>query len=263
MMSSRDKQIHGVLATWQRWWHDTHTTAAWQTALPEDVRDYRDWLLAQQYKPATIRRHLLRLREIFGEAQLPDPTRGIRPPAEAPLQPKGLSRTEKNALLRTITRQPRTKKALRDTAIAHLMLQAGLRTQEVLGLTRNDIRLSPRAGEATVGGKGLKYRTVPLNRTVREALTAWMAIAPPTGPLFPVSARLIRKAFAQYGRTAGIPLLHPHMLRHTCAHDLIAAGVALPTVAALLGHQSLHTTFRYTIPALRDLDEATRRLEVH
>ncbi len=263
MMSSRDRQVQGVLSTWTRWWHDTHTQVNWQQALPEDVRDYRDWLLSHQYKPATIRRHLLRLREVFTTAQLPDPTRGIRPPAEAPLQPQGLSRTEKNAVLRVIARQPRTKKALRDTAIAQLMLQAGLRTQEVLALVREDIQLSPRAGQALVKGKGMKHRTVPLNHTVREALTAWMAVAPPIGPLFPISARVIRKAFTQYGQVAGIPLLHPHMLRHTCAHDLIAAGVALPTVAALLGHQSLHTTFRYTIPALRDLDEATRRLEVH
>lgn len=262
MMTSREKQIRGVLHTWETWWNHTHHRTPWTDAIPEDIRDYRDWLLQNQYKPATIRRHLLRLREVFTEQVGMDPTAGIRPPAEAPLQPQSLTRTQKNALLRVIAKQPREKKALRDMAIAQLMLHAGLRTAEVLQLTRQDIRISPRGGQATIQGKGMKLRTVPLNRTAREALLAWLTVAPAQGRIFPISDRVLRKAFAQYGQQAGIPFLHPHMLRHTCAHDLISSGTPLPTVASLLGHQSLHTTYRYTIPGLADLEKATARLEV-
>jgi len=41
----------------------------------------------------------------------------------------------------------------------------------------------------------------------------------------------------------------PHSLRHTHAHHLRLAGVALEVVGDRLGHASLDTTKRYTRPS--------------
>jgi integrase len=36
-----------------------------------------------------------------------------------------------------------------------------------------------------------------------------------------------------------------HQFRHTCASDLLAAGVPVPEVQRTLGHASIATTMRY------------------
>lgn len=46
-------------------------------------------------------------------------------------------------------------------------------------------------------------------------------------------------------RKAGVPLVSIHQFRHTCASDLIEAGVSLPEVQDILGHAAIETTMRY------------------
>jgi integrase/recombinase XerC len=45
---------------------------------------------------------------------------------------------------------------------------------------------------------------------------------------------------------AGIRFHSVHQFRHSCASDLLEAGVALPEVQRILGHQVIQTTVRYT-----------------
>jgi integrase/recombinase XerD len=47
-------------------------------------------------------------------------------------------------------------------------------------------------------------------------------------------------------RRAGIAFHSVHQFRHSCASDLLEAGVALPDVQRILGHSVLQTTVRYT-----------------
>jgi site-specific recombinase XerD len=46
-------------------------------------------------------------------------------------------------------------------------------------------------------------------------------------------------------RRARVPLVSLHQFRHTCASDLIEAGVSLPEVQDILGHAVIATTMRY------------------
>ena len=46
-------------------------------------------------------------------------------------------------------------------------------------------------------------------------------------------------------RHSGIPLCSLHQFRHSCASDLLEAGVRLPEVQQILGHQGIATTVRY------------------
>jgi site-specific recombinase XerC len=55
------------------------------------------------------------------------------------------------------------------------LLHAGLRVSELGALTTSDLTLNPRSGKLIVRrGKGMKYREVPLNAPVREALATWL-----------------------------------------------------------------------------------------
>ena len=46
-------------------------------------------------------------------------------------------------------------------------------------------------------------------------------------------------------RDAGLPRVTVHQFRHSCASDLIEAGVALPDVQRMLGHAGIASTMRY------------------
>jgi integrase/recombinase XerD len=59
------------------------------------------------------------------------------------------------------------------------------------------------------------------------------------------SARLV----ARLCRDAGLPTLTMHQFRHSCASDLLEAGVSIPDVQRVLGHACVVSTLRYTAVA--------------
>jgi site-specific recombinase XerD len=60
-----------------------------------------------------------------------------------------------------------------------------------------------------------------------------------------LSAASISLTVHRLARRAGVELRSLHQFRHTCASDLIAAGVRLPEVQRILGHSGIGTTMRY------------------
>ncbi|WP_327586883.1 site-specific integrase [Nonomuraea sp. NBC_00507] len=147
----------------------------------------------------------------------------------------------------------------RDHAMLVLALQTGLRVSELTALTRADIRLGTGA-HVTCHGKGRKQRITPLTSTTTTVLRAWLAERPqaPADPLFPsrhgtaMSRDAVERRLAQYAGLAGRtqPTLNqkkisPHVLRHTAAMRLLAAGVDSTVIALWLGHESVATTQIY------------------
>jgi site-specific recombinase XerD len=61
-----------------------------------------------------------------------------------------------------------------------------------------------------------------------------------------LSAQAISNGIHTLARRAGVPLLSVHQFRHSCASDLLEAGVHLAEVQRILGHQGIATTVRYT-----------------
>ena len=55
----------------------------------------------------------------------------------------------------------------------------------------------------------------------------------------------ISKIVHTLARRSGMPLHSLHQFRHSCASDLLEAGVGLPEVQRILGHQGIGTTVRY------------------
>lgn len=154
---------------------------------------------------------------------------------------------------------PKTREGIRDRAMMHLAVCAGLRVSELTGLKIEDIDLRPLS--IRVLGKGRRERTLPLWKTTAAALRAWLAVRgrPVTPELF-VNARgepLSRWGFAyllkQHAATAarqqpGLAKkrVSPHVLRHTCAMIVLQATQDIRKVSLWLGHATLTTTEVYT-----------------
>jgi len=259
----------------------------WSSTTPIDLAEWRRQRAAIT-KPATVNLEVDALRQFYrwavGEGLLPaDPTTRLRHlPEGQMLAPKWLSRQDQHRLLRALQRaeqgantERRRALAARDAALISLMLHAGLRVSEVVGLDTGDIALSERRGIVTVRlGKGGKWREVPLNRDARAAVAGWFRFrGQDAGALFPgdkggrLTARAAEATVARIARAAGLTV-SPHQLRHTFCHELVERGkVPLDRVALLAGHTTasgrprVETTVRYTTPSREELERAVEAIE--
>ena len=191
----------------------------------------------------------------------------LDPPAPRALSPQQL---------RAVQRETDRLRSSRDRAIMELLLRTGLRIGELADLDAGDVRLTQRTGELVVRhGKGDRRRVVPLNRSARAALRAWLvdrerhptAPARDRGPLWvsrtgqQLSVRSITKLVTKVMAAAGVEET-AHGLRHTLATRLVREhGRDLALVADVLGHADVKTTRRYARSELEDRRAALEALD--
>lgn len=244
------------------------------------VRAFAAELGRRGYAPATTARKLSTLRGLCRDLTErgvlgADPTRQLPGPRRRRRLPRVLSLTDVTALLDAAGGTEPL--ALRDRLVLELLYGCGLRSQELVDLTMDDVR----AGEAqlVVHGKGGKTRIVPMGEEAaaarrrylgrgRGALTtgrAGGAAGTAAGPAPHASTlRLgdqpllvtrtgrglltsdVRRVLVKYCRLAGIEAASPHMLRHAYATHMLERGADLRAIQELLGHASVSTTQVYT-----------------
>jgi integrase len=131
-----------------------------------------------------------------------------------------------------------------------IALLTGCRRGEILAIKAADVgedSITIRAGNT----KTLKTRIVP----IIPALRPWLKYVP-----LKVNFEGLKTGFRRAREAAGMPKIHFHDLRHSCATILLASGADLYTVAKVLGHSTIKMTERYAhhqISAQRDaLDKA-------
>ena len=234
-------------------------------AYVEDLKSAVDDDGRARYAPSSIARALVAVRSFhrfcLEEGFLAvDPSEEVGAPRVPLGIPKALTEGEVEALLAAVVGD--TARALRDRAIVETLYATGVRISELVGLDRRDLDLDD--GLVRVLGKGSKERIVPVGRSARDALTAYLAdgrpqlARPDRSPrggeaviLNVRGGRLSRQSCWKIVRTAGERAgvggrLSPHVLRHSCATHMLERGADIRVVQELLGHASLSTTQVYT-----------------
>lgn len=143
--------------------------------------------------------------------------------------------------------------------LIRLAASTGLRNSEITHLERKNIVFGSNSF-LRLTGKGRKERDVFLESEVRAALKEWLKEVPnePEALVFAnrngsrLSPDAIRYAVSRYVEIARktCPSLAdkhvtPHVLRHTAAMVMLAAGLPIPAIAIYLGHESIKTTLIY------------------
>ncbi len=153
---------------------------------------------------------------------------------------------------------PSTREGIRDRAMLHLSVCAGLRVSELTGLRTDEV--APQSASIRVLGKGRRERALPLWKTTAAAVRAWLAVrGPVVSPELFVNARgdpfsrwgvaYVLRRHTQTARRKCSTLqgkqVSPHVLRHTCAMVVLQATQDIRKVSLWLGHSNLTTTEAY------------------
>ncbi len=152
--------------------------------------------------------------------------------------------------------------SLKARAMLTLAYGCGLRAGEVIRLRAGDID-SEQMIIRVVQSKGRKDRHVMLPAEVLDLLRQWWkarpseqdaGVAPEQRWLFPgrsdhqpLTTRQFSRLFKEAAKAAGLrKTLSLHSLRHSFATHLLEDGKDIRVIQALLGHDKLETTARYT-----------------
>lgn len=270
-------------------WQHKQPPYRWKDVDRYDARGFIVQFQKLEMSPSTTSRKISALRSFFSFLLKENIVEknvfsGLSLPRKGKYLPKVLSIRQVTRLLEAPLRCEITenikspfKKAwmnylfIRDSAILELLYSTGIRINELVTLTDEQIDLL--GGTVKVRGKGKKERLCPLGsyaeKAIQKALDARDNIIfclklklNRKTPLFinrqggGLSARSIERMMKKYLLQCGLSSeLTPHSLRHSFATHLLDKGAELRAVQELLGHASLSTTQIYTHVSIERLKE--------
>lgn len=147
----------------------------------------------------------------------------------------------------------------RDTAIVRLLLDAGIRREELVKINVEDLNLEYR--EVLVHGKGGKDRVVPFGsrtavtlrrylrarakRPAAESPALFLSTRPRAGGGWRMTGGGVADMLKRRSEAAGLPPIHPHQFRHTWASDMKRHGLGDDQLERLAGWSTPIMSRRY------------------
>lgn len=140
----------------------------------------------------------------------------------------------------------------RDHLLVLAMYRHGLRVSEATGLRRAEVDLDRArlwvrrlknglSVEQPIAGDEL--RAIKRYLATRSDALPWLFISERGQPL---TRQAVNYLIAAAAARAGLPPVHPHMLRHSCGFALANRGYDLRLIQDYLGHRDPKHTVRYT-----------------
>jgi len=182
--------------------------------------------------------------------------------------PRVLTDPEARALIEAFN--PRYDAGVKNRCLVRLMLEAGLRVSEVVGLKPADLDMQS-CRLLVKDGKGGKDRVLWISEDLRDRVGEWKARRPKSDWLFPTrtgqktSPRSVRRTVKTYSHRAALvnaDEISPHTLRHTFATRLLRRSGNIRMVQKALGHADLSTTMLYTHIVDDELEDAMKQMAV-
>jgi integrase/recombinase XerC len=238
-----------------------------------------DELLRIGEAPATVCRRLATLKHmgrVLAEKMsgFINPAREVKSPRQQTTKPKSIDLREVQKIREkasTVRRAKNSFSALRNETILNLFLDTGLRADEIRSLRKGQID-QDLGWIRQVRTKGRRFRDVYISEQMRPSLREYLnarltelarffpKVTPQIDqklPLFmssykanaanltsfEMSPKSIWRAVRGYSIDTK---LHPHLLRHTYATDLLDDSKDIRLVAQALGHSDVRITMRYT-----------------
>jgi site-specific recombinase XerD len=150
---------------------------------------------------------------------------------------------------------PADRREMRDRVLLGAAYVAGLRASEIGPLEAEGVAWQEATQTFSVlvrhGKRAGGDVRLPLDRPVSRMLGAWLAVRPAGRFLWGRSLtraavrKILHRRCAAAGIEAGGRRLSPHVLRHSLATHLLAAGVEIRQVQMLMRHRSIATTEKY------------------
>ena len=229
--------------------------------------------------PATVTRRLATLKHMGRTLSekfsgFINPARDVKPPKVQPLKPKALT-PEEIEQIRAFAREKIKEKnnflRRRNLTIFNFLLDTGLRAEEVRLLKFSQIS-EQFDWIKDVRTKGRRFRNVYITSAMREELVAYLKEREEQLKKFypSLTAKVLQDHPLFISTHGGVPgkadsfyldsksiyriirglsvgnRLHPHLLRHSFALDLLEDSNDIRLVAQALGHSDVRITMRYT-----------------
>lgn len=247
-----------------------------------DVIEYRSFCMSKNNSVQTINLRLSSLNAYFGFLI----TKGII--TNTPMQSIKKLKSNNVSSFSKRTFDLHTFKAIRrlfyremnplHICIFELLAKTGLRASELCNLKTSDFGHqifdpNARSGKVSLVGKGNRYREIPLNSEVRNAIREWINLKEKKGIISEyllVSER--RTKFTTGGLRAIIRHYHKrvpgcekyslHSYRHYFATSLLRGDppVDIVIISILMGHASVTTTRCYVNASYSDLEHAIEKI---
>lgn len=158
---------------------------------------------------------------------------------------------------------------VRDYTLMMLLLETGIRVNELIGVKVNDINWEE-SKLLIRNTKGYMQRYVPLSATMKDQLRRYLAIRGSVvdcDALFitiddtPLTKRQIQSRISHYGKEARIEGVRcsPHTFRHTFAKLSVKNGAGIFELQQILGHTTFDMVRTYVNLFAEDVKEQHRK----
>ena len=245
--------------------------------------DLRLWMsnVSKNHARSSLARKVVAVRGFFAWCQhvgyiKSDPAEILMTPKIENMLPTVLDESQAEELMNNVDSEANNSSScskesraieLRNAAILELLYATGMRVGELTSLNVYDVNFESHTIKVT--GKGNKQRVVPFGIPAFKALSAWLS-SDGRKVLLQDSAetaiflgargkridqRLVRQVVHDAAKSAHVPDISPHALRHSAATHMLNGGADLREVQELLGHSSLNTTQRYTHVSIEALKQ--------
>ncbi len=227
--------------------------------IPEEQNIYSGFIVHMRQK-GTVKNVTIRsycravkafLRFCYDQDYCRDYIKGVKLPRDDSTPKLPLYTAEVAAIDKTFDRS--TLKGKRNYAIVHLMLDCGLRSQEVRNLQVEHLEPDHNLLHV-IDSKGNKSRIILCPDFIFSSISDYMAACGrSSGYVFQSlrSDELLKKntlnlMFADLKQESGVKRLHPHLLRHTFATSYLVGGGNLEFLRVFMGHYDYTVTKSYS-----------------